>query len=187
MTRCTCKTQKGEQCKKDAVAGTKTCVIHKKCKSVMPKTKKSGLGGRMAAGKVTAKKAAPKRAVPKAKPRRTKALKGEFPDNLFDEPEPRWTRSKAWESPVPTWMKGAEKVRAKPLSPKRPSPLPEWLAGAEKVKTTPLSPKKPSPLPDWLAGAEKVREKPLSPKRKAPRSRRSSPNYWDSPDAPGNF
>ena len=161
MTRCTCKTQKGEQCKKDAVAGTKTCTIHKKCKSVMPKAKKSAAVKKVS---FATKKAAPKRVVAKARPRRTKALKGEFPDDLFSEPEPQWTRSKAWESPVPKWMAGAEKVKAKPLSPKRASPLPAWLLGAENIKTTSLSPKK-----------------------RTAKSRRSSPNYWDSPDAPGNF
>ena len=42
MARCSCKTQKGVQCKKDAMAGSKTCAIHKKCKSkVAPKKSKA--------------------------------------------------------------------------------------------------------------------------------------------------
>lgn len=33
------------------------------------------------------------------------------------EKSPVWVKSKAWESPVPHWMKGGEKIKTKPMSP----------------------------------------------------------------------
>ena len=98
MGRCTCKTIKGTQCKNDATVGTKTCSIHKKCKSRV--------------SKASSKKAS-KSKVSKARKPKAVAVK--------------WHKSAAWETPVPLWMRGGEKVKTKPLSPKKKTPEPWWL------------------------------------------------------------
>jgi hypothetical protein len=104
MARCSCKTQKGVQCKKDAMPGSKTCSIHKKCKS-----------------KVVAKKVAarPKTAVRKVSKKVTK--KG----------SPQWMESKLFKprsASSPTWLdidtKIAKKIK-KPISPQNADPW--WL------------------------------------------------------------
>jgi len=97
MVRCKCLTVKGTQCKNDAIKGSKTCAIHKKCKKAAPKARKASTKA-----KVAKSKAAP----------RTKE-------------SPGWVKSKAWESPVPEWMKGGEKIKTKAMSPQNADPW--WL------------------------------------------------------------
>lgn len=97
MSRCTCKTQKGVQCKKTALAGTKTCQLHKKCKS-----------------RVSSKAAkAPKKVAKKVAKRVSKRS------------SPLWIKSKAWESPNPTWLEMDKQIDVKPLSPQNADPW--WL------------------------------------------------------------
>lgn len=97
MTRCTCKTLKGDQCKKDAVAGSKTCAIHKKC---------------------TVKAKVAKKAGPNLKNRASSGSKAKRPATRRAKKSPvRWVKSKAWESPEPYWMKGGDKVKTKAMTP----------------------------------------------------------------------
>ena len=106
MARCTCKTQKGVQCKKDAVPGSKTCAIHKKCKS-----------------KVTTKKVSTKKmttkAVAKRMPKKVAKKKSPSPKS------PRWVKSKLWDSPNPAWLGTDKKIDVKPMSPQNADPW--WL------------------------------------------------------------
>lgn len=99
MTRCTCLTQKGDQCKKDAIQGSSMCSIHsKKCGTALP----VGASGKKVA--TVSKKAPAKKTVAKKAPAKRKTGK---------------TAKKA-----PAKKVAAKKAAAK-KSPVRPMNLPE--------------------------------------------------------------
>lgn len=80
MTRCVCRTLKGDQCKKDAIAGKTMCGIHeKKCVSLDLSKKKIATkkvtAKKVSAKKVTAKKVAAKKPVKKVTIKKVAAKK----------------------------------------------------------------------------------------------------------------
>jgi len=97
MSRCNCKTLKGVQCKKSATAGSKTCSFHKNCKAP-----------------VTAKKVTKPKIVTK-----------KTPSKVAKKSSPQWIKSKAWESPLPEWLKYDRDIGVKPMSPQNADPW--WL------------------------------------------------------------
>lgn len=99
MTRCNCKTLKGVQCKKDALEGSKTCAIHKKCKTKVSRARVASVKAPAKKAKVSKSKASPKSAA--------------------------WVKSKAWKSPEKDWFAGGEKDKTKALSPENADPW--WM------------------------------------------------------------
>jgi hypothetical protein len=104
MVRCACTTQKLVRCKNEALEGSKNCFVHKKCVKKVSKSKKG---------------AAPKKAKKVAEPKEPKKVSSK-------KAAPKWVKSKAWESPIPEWMQGAEKIHTKALSPRKPAMSPSW-------------------------------------------------------------
>jgi hypothetical protein len=104
MTRCNCKTLKGVQCKKDALEGSKTCSIHKKCNAKASKARVASVK-KAPAKKVSTKKAPAKKARAKA--------------------SPAWVKSRMWVSPEKDWFGGGEKDKTKVMSPQNADPW--WM------------------------------------------------------------